>query len=269
MKITANNFVPDLKKGETQILFQRHADYDRKTGAMVGLGETYKVDYNYLNTLFSNLSDEEKENIYFLFIASNTKNVNGLERAVSSTEIARGVVLGLFERYGISKSHIINNVNFGGKTKKDSNLVEPNMLYDNTGYFEFLSNKYRKLTKDFWIAFEEDLEKEYRMQIFGEGPDEIVDRAINYLTVIKRYSDYFHSVYPNSRLIVWSGTHYDLISPLVKQLVLGMDKEEYVGVDYNSGINMTIDSYGMFITSIDGFYYNLGDLDSMRLHRHL
>lgn len=269
MKINSSNYVPDLKANETQVLFQRHADYDRKTGSMALLGETYEIDYNYLNSLLATLSDEERENIYFLFISSSTKNVNGVERAVTSTNVARDVVLSLFEKYGISKSHVINNVNFNGQIKRDSNLVEPNMLYDKTGYFEFLSEKYGKLSKEFWIAFEEDVEKEFRMQVFGEGPDEIVDRAINYLTVIKRYSDYFHSVKKNSRLIVWSGTHYDLISPLVKQLVMGLDKEDYVGVDYNGGISLVIDKYGMFSTFIEGVYYDLGDLDSMRLHRHL
>lgn len=269
MKITSDNFLPDFNIGETQIVFQRHANYDRNTGNMLDTDNTTLVDYNYFKTLLSSLSDEEKENLYVLFVASNTKNdVNGLERAVVSTDIAKQVVSSFFNNYGLSKDHIINNTNFKGNIRIDSNLIEPKMFIDNTGYLDFLKKKYNGLNIDFWTAFEEDLDREYRLQIFGEGPDEIVDRAFNYLTIVKRYSDYFHSIKPNSRLIVWSGTHYDLISPLIKQMILKLDKDAYVAVDYNGGIAITITEDGKFLTSIDGVYYDLGDLVSMQLHRH-
>lgn len=269
MRITSDNFLPDFKSGETQIIFQRHANYDKTTGEMLDTENTTLVDYNYFKTLLSSLSDEERENLYILFIASDTKNAaNGLERAVVSTDIAKQVVSSIFENYGLSDSHIINNTNFNGNVRIDKNLIEPKMFIDKTGYFEFLKKKYNGVNIDFWTAFEEDLDREYRLQIFGEGPDEIVDRAFNYLTIVKRYSDYFHSVKPNSRLIVWSGTHYDLISPLVKQLIVKLDKDAVVPVDYNGGIAVTVTEDGKFITSIDGMYYDLGDLVSIQLHRH-
>lgn len=268
MNINSSNFFPDLKNGETQIIFQRHAKYDKETGEMIDIDVTTEVDYNYFKTLLSSISDEERENIFVLFIASDTKNVNGIERAIFSTQIAKSVVGKLFQDYGISSSHIVNNVNFGTRIKSDSNLIEPKMFIDNTGYLDFLKNKYNGINREFWIAFEEDLNREYRLEIFGEGPDEIVDRAFSYLTTIQRYSNYFHSVNPNARLIVWSGTHYDLISPFIKQMVAKLDKEEEVSVDYNAGIGVTISKDGKFITSINGIYYDLGDLVSMQLHRH-
>jgi hypothetical protein len=268
MNIRANNFIPDFSNGETQVVFQRHSNYDREEGVLLETEKTISTDNSYFNALLSNLTEEEKHNLYILFIASNTTGNNGLMRAYDTTEIARTIAENKFTNNGISNSNIINNSFSISNTKKDINLKEPNMFIDDTGYFQYLKNKYGGVNKDFWIAFEEDIEKQYRLSVFGEGPDEIVDRALNYLNFMKRYSDFFHEKNTNSRLIIWSGTHYDLISPLIKQLVLKLDKKETVAVDYNGGIAINIDKDGKFLTSIDGIYHDLGDLDNVRLHRH-
>lgn len=268
MNIGRNNFTPDLNSGETQIIFQRHSNYDKKEGILLQTDETTLIDNIYFDFLLSNLPDEEKNRLYILFVASSTIGNNSLMRAYDTTRIAKVIAEKKFGDSGIPNSNVINNIIFNSQIKKDKNLVEPNMFIDDTGYFEYLKSKYGGVNKDFWIAFEEDIEKQHRMKVFGEGPDEIVDRALNYLTLIKRYSDYFHATNPNSRLIIWSGTHYDLISPLVKQLILKVDKQEIVDVENNGGIAINIDKEGRFITSIDGIYYDLGDLNNMQQHRH-
>lgn len=268
MNIKGNNIIPDIANEETQIVFQRHSNYDREEGILLDTEKTLAIDNLYFDTLLSNLNEEEKQKLYILFIASPTTGNKGLMRAYDTTEIARIMAEDKFMNNGIPKTNIVNNIKFDSLTKKDKDLVEPNMFIDRTGYFQYLSNKYGGINKDFWMAFEEDLEKQYRLSIAGEGPDEIVDRALHYLSFMRNYADYFHKKNTNSRLIIWSGTHYDLISPLIKQLVLKLDKKDYVGVDYNSGITINITKEGKFITSIDGLYYDLGDLDNMQLHRH-
>lgn len=268
MNIKSNNFVPDFFNCETQIIFQRHANYDKEKGILLDTEKTISVDGLYFKTLLSNLTEEEKHNLYILFTASNTIDKNNLMRAYDTTEIARTIAENEFTNNGIPKLNIINNSFPISSTKKDINLVEPNMFIDDTGYFQYLKNKYGGVNRDFWIAFEEDIEKKYRLSVLGEGPDEIVDRALSYLNFMKRYSDFFHNKNTNSRLIIWSGTHYDLISPLIKQLVLKIDKKEEVSVDYNAGIVINIDKYGRFLTVIDGLYYDLGDLDNLWHQRH-
>lgn len=67
MKITSENLVPYFQNGETQIVIQRHANYDKNTGEMLNLEDTAEVDYRFFKELFSILSEEEKNNIYVCF----------------------------------------------------------------------------------------------------------------------------------------------------------------------------------------------------------
>ena len=74
---------------------------------------------------------------------------------------------------------------------------------------------------------------------------------------------------PNSKLIVWCCTHYDLISPLAKQTIFGLDKNESVNVDYCGGISLKIDKSNNVIANVNNSYYPVYFEDMKQLHRHL
>ena len=106
--------------------------------------------------------------------------------------------------------------------------------------------------KEFWIAFEEDIEKEKRIEMGAEGPDEIADRLKQVVSILSRYARMYHKNNPGRRLVIWAATHYDTISPFVKRGIFGVGKEVPLGVDYGAGISIGIDSAGNLTTRIDG-----------------
>lgn len=256
---------------ETQIILQRHCSYDKTNGNLLDDSKTYqgKIISNFLKIL----ERQNLENTYFLFIASNTVNPNSeQQRCVDTTNIAMNLVQSFFESKGIGKSHVINldeNLNYSNQVKQTKNFSEPNMFIDQTGYLEFLKEKNNGINKQFWIDFEEDRYKGEREILNAEGPDEITIRGVYYINVIQKFSNYFHIKKPNSKLIVWCGTHYDLISPLAKQTIFGYDKSDIINVDYCGGISFEIDKSNNMIANVNGHYYFVDFEDIKQHHRHL
>lgn len=263
---------PLLGSEDTQIIFQRHCNYDRVQGGLIEESiETQKdVIRSFIEHIKESLSLEELKDTYFLFAASNTESSNGFKRCVETTDIAMHMIEEFLRQNGISSSNIINineSANYNG-VHQDRHLTEPKMFTDNTGYLDFLKEKHDGITRDFWIDFEEDLSKDIREQLNAEGPDEIVKRSERYIQVLQRYSSLFHEKKPNSRLIIWSGTHYDVISPLVKQRILNYEKSDIVGVDYCGGISLLLKPDGSITANVNGVNCPFDLQDNLQPQRH-
>lgn len=253
--IDASSLLPQLVNDETQIIFQRHCAYDKEKGCLLdkSVDEQKIIVKNFLNLMSADL-----ENTYFLFSASNTSSSSEFKRCVDSINIAMELVRNYYAENGISTNHIMNlndRSNYNSSVHESRYLTEPGMFTDQSGFLEYLKNKYDGINLDFWIDFEEDLSKQKREQFGSEGPDEIVQRSLHYINVLERYSEFFHAKYPDSRLVIWNGTHYDLISPLVKQRVLNIEKSGYVGVENCGGISLIIDSAGKISSNVNGTIY--------------
>lgn len=261
--------IPDIF--ETQIILQRHCNYDKSNGNLLdsSVKEQEKVVLDFLKSLES----ENLENMYFLFVCSNTVNANSEnKRCVDSTNIAMHLIQSFLESRDISKNHVINldeDLNYDMQVKQTDKFAEPSMFTDKKGYIEFLKEKNSGMNQQFWIDFEEDKYKLEREELNAEGPDEIVARGVNYINVIQRFSNYFHIKKPNSKLIVWCGTHYDLISPLAKQTIFGYEKSDIINVDYCGGISFEIDKTNNLIANVNGHYYPVNFEDIKQHHRHL
>lgn len=272
-KITINSdaITPISNFFETQIILQRHCNYDKTNGNLFDDSKAYQEKL--VLKFLKNIESQNLNNIYFLFIASNSINSNSEQkRCVDTTNIAMNLIKSFLEEKNISKSHVINldeNLNYDAKVKENINFSEPSMFIDETGYLEFLKEKSNGMNKQFWINFEEDRYKEEREKLNAEGPNEIVARGIEYINVIQKLSNYFHKKKPNSKLIVWCGTHYDLISPLAKQTIFGYDKSDVINVDYCGGISFEIDKSNHIIANVNGGYYPVDFEDIKQRHRHL
>lgn len=258
IKINSKAIIPLVNPNETQIIFQRHCDYDRNKGGLVeeSIKEQQKIISQFISSLGNNPID--LKNTYFLFDASMTSSSIDFKRCVETTNIAMDAIKTFFEANGIPTSHIINlneELHYNNSIHENRQLVEPKMFTDGTGFREYLEEKHGGINQKFWIDFEEDQSKEKRQQLGAEGPDEIVNRANFYINVLKRYAKIFYSKFPNSRLIIWCGTHYDVISPLVKQKVLNYDKEDIVKVDYCGGISFLIDASDNIMVNMNGTNY--------------
>lgn len=270
--VNSSSITPLIGFNETQLVFQRHCAYDKESGGLISesVDEQVKIMQSFIHEL-KKMSINDLKNTYFLFTASNTISGNQFKRCVLTTSIAMDMVKQFFSENHIPTSHIMNLnecSNYQGNVHESRQLVEPKMFTDSSGYLEYLKEKHGGMNASFWIDFEEDLSKEKREQLHSEGPDQIVERAIQYVEVLKHYSRVFHSRFPNSRLFIWCGTHYDLISPFVKQCVLGVNKSSAVFVDYCGGLSLLIDEVGFVTTHLNGVRYPLCFPENQQLHRH-
>ena len=254
---------------QTQLIFQRHCNYNRANDSLIedSIQQQIKIVKSFIKSLpLDNLNDT-----YILFTASNTTSNINFKRCIETTNIAMELIKEFFQKNNIPVNHIINldeNVNYKNSVHESKSLTEPKMFTDNTGYLEFLKTKHNGINKDFWIDFEEDLSKEKREMLNAEGPDQIVNRTTHYIAALQRYSSSFHLKHPNSRLIIWNGTHYDLISPLVKQKILNWEKSAIVNVDYCGGISLILDEFKPTIGIVNGISYPFDFQEKKQPHRH-
>ena len=108
---------------------------------------------------------------------------------------------------------------------------------------KFLEEKYKPdespnssgMSVEAFAAYEMDADKEEREAMGAEGVYDILDRTKKSVDMLSRYARWFHLQNPGKRLVIWTATHYDTISPLVKDAT-NVGFEEFVGVDYGAGV---------------------------------
>ena len=263
---------PMINQNQTQLIFQRHCNYDRTNGGLIPESASYQktIITSFINDIKTNFTLDDLQNTYFLFTSSNTTSGNDFKRCIETTNIAMDLIKQFLQENNIPTNHIMNlneNSNYKSSVHESKQLTEPQMFTDSTGYLEFLKEKHNGINLDFWVDFEEDLSKEKREELNSEGPDQIVNRAVRYVNILQRYSNYFHTKHPNSRLIIWCGTHYDLISPLVKQRILDYEKSDTVNVEYCGGVSLILNESNDIIANINGINYPFDSQYNRQLHQ--
>lgn len=247
--------VPNLLKGESAIVFQRHGKYERdKTNPNTGsITEDAVDDLSASGKAFFNqlLSGEQTpEDVMVFFVSSDTKYGNGY-RSMETAQIAEDAAIEAFRAVGLDPSKQILNLNPDFKTnafsqtgqdiRPDAKIHEPEFL-DNKGYVQFLKDKYSDgevLTPKTWAMHEMDADKDVREEYGAEGVHDIVDRTKKSLAIMERYARIFHANNPGKKLIIWAASHYDTLSPLVKDAT-GTDFGDYLPVDYGAGITIEL-----------------------------
>ena len=140
--VDSTSIRPLINENESQIIFQRHCNYDRTNGGLI----TESVDHqcsivtSFINELKNSLALDELRNTYFLFDSSDTISSGNFKRCVETTNIAMKVIKNFFEENNIPLSHIINlneDLNYNNSVRENKNLTEPKMFTDSTGYFEY------------------------------------------------------------------------------------------------------------------------------------
>lgn len=271
--VTNEAITPAVKESDTQFIIQRHCDYERLNGGLKkdSVYDEIKLVSSFMQQLTDELSQDELQNTYFLLIASDTESNNGFKRGLATMEVVRETIKLFCRKAGIPSIKIINEMNetnYGGKIKESRHLEEPRIFTDNKGFYEYLVAKHGGVNRNFWIDYEGDHEKAQRESLGSEGPDEIVDRGLAFLNYLKRYSELFHNEFPNSKLIIWCGSHYDLISPLAKREILKVGKDEQVSVDYCGGLSFTIDCENKVIVNLNGTNFLFESLENKPPRQH-
>jgi hypothetical protein len=109
-------------------------------------------------------------------------------------------------------------------------------------YASFLEDKYGVQTQEFWRAFEEDWHPEERKKFGAEGPDEMDERFSGYIRTLAKFSSFYHAKHKGRRLVLWTVSHYDTVSPYIKRHITRTDPHQYVAVDYGAGVTIDIDA---------------------------
>ena len=267
-KIEKDNIEPiPPEVGGTEIVLQRHGKYERSVdspnvGSLTedGAKEIYALGKEFFKKLFDSIPESERKNVDVLVLASDTQYKGGGHRSMeTANQIIRGVREEL-KRLDLNENQILNTSgNFHDKDgiRPTPELREPQMIDNSPEFLQFLKEKYGDMNLDFWIAFEEDKEKEAREKMGAEGPNEIADRLDFMVNVLARYSRFYHKKHPDKRLVIWAATHYDTISPYVKREILKTDKETPLGVDYGAGISINLDKEGRGTVKMAGEEYDV------------
>lgn len=263
--------------GGTEIILQRHGEYirdphDPRAGSLTAESaqEQLQRGQSFITDLVTGLPEDQRDSFDVMIVASDTQYKNGGRRSFETAQAVQEGMSAALAEAGLSQDHILNTVNpvrtpggslaVGGPRATPS-LREPQMLY-NQEFNDFLAETYGPQTRQYWIAFEEDRHAEERVAMGAEGrpvegPDDIADRMVYTLDILRRYSGVYHAAHPGRRLIIWAATHYDTISPLVKLKLAGGNKEDALGVDYGGGITIDITPDGEATSTIAGTEYEV------------
>lgn len=251
---------PHLQVGSSAIVFERHERYvtdaDAETaGSLIedDAEAAFERDAEFFREVFE--QDTEHDKTMILFISSDTQYAGKGYRSIETAQVAQGAAVQALEELGINPNERIVNLNPHFSTSEfhpsdqadpipirpDPRLREP-QIFATPEYVEFLMNKYNKkedgayrLSTKAWAAHEMDAERTKREELGAESVYDVLYRTKTSLAIIERYSRIFHANNENTKLIIWVDSHYDTISPLVKDAAkIGFDK--FLPVDYGAGV---------------------------------
>jgi hypothetical protein len=249
--------------GETEIIMQRHEKYirdinDPNTGSLEeeARKKAREQTKEILRSKFQAIPREDLKNLAILVIASNTRYHGGGMRSMeTASEVINGIS-DIFTEFGLDENQLLNTrARVEGENirpSKNKTIQEPRMLDESPEFVGYLKEKYGNMTQLFWQAFEEDWEKEEREKTGAEGPEGILKRYTKFIEILKNFSGQYHLKNPNTRLIIWPVSHYDTISPYIKNNILKTDPNKYLPVDYGAGISLYIDKEGNMTSEIQG-----------------
>ena len=255
--------VPQLATGDSAIVLQRHEKYERskdseRAGSLCPevLEAAHQRDRQFFDEL---LSQEGQDETMVFFVSSDTRYVKGY-RSMETAQIAQAAATEAMRALGIEPSERIINLHpdfstshfeeMGLPVRPDSKVVEPKIFDDSPGYLEEMEAKYGNFV-DAMAAHERDAEPELRRSFDAESVQDVLARTKKSLSLLKRYASALHASNPNRRLLIWVASHYDTISPFVKDSCQ-LDLEQHVPVDYGGGVTISLPAEGPPCLAVGG-----------------
>lgn len=265
-----------IRPGETEIVLQRHGRYERSSespnvGSLTPEAQQSEMSeaVSFFRKQLVDIAPQDRDKVDILVVGSDTSYKGGGKRSTETGNIVLEAARQVLAECGLSEHQIINirdeNILRGNNGEiRPTPLIREPKLFDGSPkseeFRQYLEEKYGGNTEygvesKFFIAFEGDWEKEKRLELGVEGPEEMADRMQREVNVLARYSRLYHKANPGRRLILWAATHYDTISPFVKLKVIGQGLEDYLGVDYGAGVAIKLDKSGEGVTKLSGKEY--------------
>jgi hypothetical protein len=257
-----------INAGESEIVFMRNGsdnrDADPSSSEFGALKpeeiKNIKNDIeSFCDKLIEFLPPEEREKIDFMVMsgASNLIMPDGKtskhSRTLDSANEALQAIKISLDKYGLSEGQLLTP-----EPVRLKELSELKMLEDSSEFVDFLVEKYGT-EKNFWVAYEVDLEKKKRLEMGVEGPKDIAGRVNDFLKIIKHNLEICHKERPNRRVVAFAYATYDTMSPWFKEHVVKVatPEEYYMPVKHRGGTIIKIDKNGDATTKINGNLYSL------------
>jgi len=259
------------EKGGAEVVMLRHGKYIRDTkheqsGSLVE-GEAaniYEQTLALLRSKFDGLLEEDRKDVTFLVVASDTSygNAKGMRSFETAAEVSRAI-RDIIQEYGLSPSQFLNIRSKRSREAESAQpainktIREPQMFENSPEFVAFLKEQYGDR---FFAAFESESEylKGVREKMGAEGVEDILERYSKFMDILRNFSDVRHEKNPNERLLIFPVSHYDTISPYVKEKIMRLDtKEYYLPVEYGAGVSINIDPKGVASSVVGGRKYIL------------
>lgn len=269
-KITKEDIhVPEIEPGGSAIVFQRHEKYDRTRDSETAgsiFPEAAEDTYDRDKAFFEELLADGGEDTMVMVVSSDTQYAGKGYRSLETAQLAQDAAVEVMTDMGLDPAeHIINlSPDFTTETHEPTGqditimplVVEPKMFDETPEFVDYLRDAYGEadtqpvvndqgetemrrigLSPKAFGMFEMDHPdiKEKREEMGAEGVYDIVDRTKLAVRVLSAHAESFHRNHPGKKLVVWMASHYDTISPLVKDAT-GNSFEEFVPVDYGAGV---------------------------------
>ncbi len=259
---------PLIDAGGTAIVLQRHSKYERNrdsenSGSILAQDAELAIeqDVKFFKDLLNQEASDGVETM-IMIVSSDTQYAGKGRRSMETAQLAQDAAVEVLMQHGYDPDErIINfNPNFsvdgfnptGQRVRRMRGLVEPKIFDENPEFVRELGRTFNpielqeeidarrtdvQLSSQAFGAYEADEPevKALREKHGAEGVHDILDRTKKSIKVLKRYAEIFHKTNPNKRLVIWAASHYDTISPLVKDAT-GTEFSEYVPVDYGGGV---------------------------------
>ncbi|OGE31667.1 hypothetical protein A2631_00780 [Candidatus Daviesbacteria bacterium RIFCSPHIGHO2_01_FULL_44_29] len=215
----------------------------------------------FFDQIFAELTPEERSTVDILIVGADTTlnmpdgRTSPHKRGFDTAEHVLTGVQDAMKEFSVAQAQLLNKL---GKPIEltSGRLKDLKMMEDSPEFVQFLVNKYGS-GQEFWNAYESDVEKETRTRMKAEGPVEIADRVGQYMGTLDNAMKLYHQSHPGRRAIVWAVSHYDSISPFLKQKVTGQPLEDYLPVDNRGGVVFNIKPSGESSTQVQGQSYQV------------
>ncbi|MFA5987543.1 MAG: hypothetical protein WC797_02750 [Candidatus Paceibacterota bacterium] len=231
-----------------------------------------------LNGILEGLSQEEKEQLDIIIVASNSA-LGPLavpdgsippphQRCVETGAVMLEGVEKAMERNGLKPEQLLN---------REIHVVQPRpiVLRDIEDikmrpgileYFDFLKERANELTAqgkktNMWVLYEEDTYKTERERLGIEGPQDISTRMQKFVERAERLSSLQHKRTPDRRLLVLAVAPRDVVGPWLNIQVskLSPERHEVPMIENLAGFGITIDSAGKASLKIAGQEHPLSE----------
>lgn len=270
-RIEGKNILEEFTLGqnETLVMLQRHQEHEKNStspehGNLTPRGHeaTREESSERLTKIIESIPENERQKLFFLVLGSDSTYPGKNARAMETGTIFSEEIIKILEKYNIDKNNFLNYARAYKNTKQSEPRPTANLrispdIDKNSPFGRYLAELYPE-NPDFMQAFDRDKEKDVRLKMSAEGPEETADRFKKFLLVLQRYSGIFHKANPDSRLVIVNFTHYDTISPFIKKELLQEPiGERYLPVDFGAGISVKIDASGKMKTTINQVDYEL------------